>query len=92
MKSKKQKFVFVLGEKYEAEQEEFFDRYIWGNKRGYHYGYFDEQYGCYIVKYLLEMDIDDYRELRESVDTAPNWSAILPLEVDLDEIYGSKIT
>jgi hypothetical protein len=75
MPTKKPKYLFVLGEKYEAEQVPLFDIFIWGNEKGYQYRYT----GCGIVYFLLK--VKDFGSLSESVEIAPNHSAILPLEV-----------
>ena len=76
---KKQKFVFVLGEEYEAEQVELYcNRYVWGNKSYYSV----MRYGCDIASFVLKIKKKDERDLADSVEKSKNHSAILPLEVD----------
>ena len=86
-KNKKQKFVFVLGERYVAEQYSYCGAMYWGNNRGYlgwniyHTLTFKRNSGCSIVKFVLAIAPEDFNELQKSIDIAPNHSAILPLEV-----------
>ena len=81
MTTKKPKYLFVLGEKYEAEQVPLFNTFIWGNAEGYS---IDKEIATWCADTsiaLFILKVNDINNIVNSEEAAPNHSAILPLEV-----------
>ena len=85
MTTKKQRFLFVLGQKWEAEQYDISDYgksvYIWGNNKGIKDGDLRLHREWSIAKWVIKILRKDIHELSYSADNTPNHSAILPFEV-----------
>ena len=77
MTTKKPKYLFVLGEKYEAE---LVNRY-WGNEEGYSIDKEIATWNADISIAIFILKVKDIKNIINSEKAAPNHSAILPLEV-----------
>ena len=81
MPTKKPKYLFVLGEEYEAEQVPLFNKFIWGNGEGYSIDKEIATWNADISIAIFILKVKDIKNIIDSEKAAPNHSAILPLEV-----------